>query len=1301
MGVASFFRWVVARYPKALQPAVEEEPVTDPGDPERGNCLEDNRYLHIDVTLPNPNGEEFDNLYLDLNGIVHTFTHPEDHPPPATEDDMFQDIFRYIDRIVALVRPRRLLYIAIDGVAPRAKINQQRSRRFRAAREAREKEEEEDKLRALWKEQGLKVPPKPKKPFDSNVITPGTPFMGRLAAALRLYVRNRLESCAAWRSLVVIFSDASVPGEGEHKIAEFIRTQRAQPGYDPQTSHVLYGLDADLLMLALATHEPRFMILRERVYFDYRANKAIHAVKNMNEEHRERNDEPQQGAEDKSGSASAHPLPTPTRPFDFFRIDYLRAYLEAEFRAALTQTSKTRLEEPLDTERIIDDFVFLCFFVGNDFLPHLPSLEIREGAIDFLLEVYKSQFFRVGYLTDGRGGIHFDRVRQLLQEVARVEDDVFQERARLAHSSENQSTTSSVNAPAPADPPKQKIEQPLIPTKEEVKQTLIPASQELDARSARPSSKLSRVIERPLKPGLTETDPGLELVPLPRKHVKENRASTMRSWKRLDGEQPRATVVASVPNDTAASELSSASYQATMPRDAGTAAASGPTTADPSATGDREANADESTTSAAATESHVEFSHHYRRKRRRVPDAETEHEPADNQTGSLGQDMASADDRQHTTLDDDGDASGVETGSIDDSGPRQAIQEETPSQASVAREPRMQPALSENVSTTDLADPSTESEDSDNVLEEVLDHYTDEEGRHFEQVLRERLKNRQAQPNSMADPVHFHLPGWKERYYRSKFPQWPASGVEAGSPELRRLCHAYYEGLLWVFRYYYAGCPSWGWFYPYHYAPFASDLVQYPFQQTDAAFERGAPFTPLEQLMAVLPASSGAQCLPAALYALMIDQRSPIIDYYPADFAIDLNGKKFAWQGVVLLPFVDEHRLRAAMQAVIREPQSLEGETDPEKRRMLRRADPEKAFGAAMLFAHRDSDLGSRLRQVLADVERGNIGLKLDGQWSNGVFGRVLRPSQEVSVCKEEFDSFGDGLGTEDHSSVQEAVVFGIWTNAKHLPHVPQLLPGTKQPATALDDTDLYGLLAGRAGWKCARFGVLGQAAEALRRQRLTEASKATPDGHAMTNAPATAVSWFWSWPQPGGGSASTMPPAWPWANAAAPGTVGADGPKLYPTNWWPNQTTTVSAPAAGFHYPSWYGDASAMQQSQAVAYGLGTTPSGYPANQEAMLSAYYGSGGPWTTALGWAPAMPGMAPTGGSNYSFGHATGPESSRWFANQSLSGTQGASQGIYPPVRHFPNQTGNSTARQTWSKTRRYRANGDRKNNKRSS
>jgi 5'-3' exoribonuclease 2 len=262
-------------------------------------------------------------------------------------------------------------------------MNQQRSRRFRASKEADDKHEEILSIRNELESKGIPLPPPKLKEehFDSNCITPGTPFMARLAIALRYYVHLRITNDPAWQNIIVILSDASVPGEGEHKIMDFIRRQRASPSHDPNTVHCLCGADADLIMLGLATHEVNFNILREEflpnrprpceLCFQYG-----HELKNCQGLLSQNNDNP-----DLADVSSKH------TNFIFIRLPVLREYLERDL-------FMPNLPFQYDFERAIDDWVFMCFFVGNDFLPHLPSLEIREGAIDRLIKLYKNVVYR-------------------------------------------------------------------------------------------------------------------------------------------------------------------------------------------------------------------------------------------------------------------------------------------------------------------------------------------------------------------------------------------------------------------------------------------------------------------------------------------------------------------------------------------------------------------------------------------------------------------------------------------------------------------------------------------------------------------------------------------------------------------------------------------------------------------------------------------------------------------------------------------------------------------------------------------
>lgn len=192
MGVPALFRWLNNKYPKITAQVIEEKssgsdkytlrgPPLSPGDGDLHSSgahgPTDVPHPPIDTSRPNPNGFELDNLYLDMNGIIHPCCHPEGKEAPATEDDMFLEIFSYIDRIFGMVRPRRLLYMAIDGVAPRAKMNQQRSRRFRAAQEAKEKADSAAELREQLRANGVLLQEDSDAvlgtPFDSNCITPG------------------------------------------------------------------------------------------------------------------------------------------------------------------------------------------------------------------------------------------------------------------------------------------------------------------------------------------------------------------------------------------------------------------------------------------------------------------------------------------------------------------------------------------------------------------------------------------------------------------------------------------------------------------------------------------------------------------------------------------------------------------------------------------------------------------------------------------------------------------------------------------------------------------------------------------------------------------------------------------------------------------------------------------------------------------------------------------------------------------------------------------------------------------------
>ena len=123
------------------------------------------------------------------------------------------------------------------------------------------------------------------------------------------------------------------------------------------------------------------------------------------------------------------------------------------------------------------------------------------------------------------------------------------------------------------------------------------------------------------------------------------------------------------------------------------------------------------------------------------------------------------------------------------------------------------------------------------------------------------------------------------------------------------MCLNYCKGINFVYKYYYYGCPTWSWYYPYYNTPLITSLFEYISIHSNelsvtSDHKMGKPFSPIQQLVAVIPPQSAITCLPNSINLIMLDTNSVL-----SHFFVELSSRKKRDQIEVRLPFIDEELL--------------------------------------------------------------------------------------------------------------------------------------------------------------------------------------------------------------------------------------------------------------------------------------------------------------------------------------------------------------------------------------------------------
>ena len=319
---------------------------------------------HIDIIKKKTLNElNIDNLYLDCNSIIYD-VYSKIITENINEDitiNIIKSVCSKIEYYISLICPKNKIMIAFDGVAPVAKLDQQRSRRYKTSYQNQ-----------LSKQVFKKVKP---DPWNTSAITPGTTFMKELSK----HINQHFNDPQLYNVNAIINSTSEIFGEGEHKIFEYIRNNRET---HKEETTVIYGLDADLIILSI-----NHLSLCKNIYLFRETPHFIQSIDDSLE------------------------------PNENYYLD-----IPLLTNKIIQYMNNNQLQTNKQKHIKIYDYIFLSFMLGNDFLPHFPAINIRTGGIDKLLDTYRGSIgTNEDILTDGNK-IFWKNFRKFIQLLANQEE---------------------------------------------------------------------------------------------------------------------------------------------------------------------------------------------------------------------------------------------------------------------------------------------------------------------------------------------------------------------------------------------------------------------------------------------------------------------------------------------------------------------------------------------------------------------------------------------------------------------------------------------------------------------------------------------------------------------------------------------------------------------------------------------------------------------------------------------------------------------------------------------------------------